>query len=189
MSDKYVFIDRDGVINKDPEGWTEYGYVASPEELHIIKGAAEGIKKLTDAGYKNVIISNQQGVGKGYFTDNDLKKVTEKMTNLIDEKGGKITEVYYCTHTKDENCSCRKPKAGLFLIAQKELGIDSFEGKFYIGDTERDIQAGKEAGLKTILVLSGKNVLRDTTHWENRPDHIFNNLLEASEFIVKGEYV
>ncbi|MFH1837597.1 MAG: HAD family hydrolase, partial [Candidatus Omnitrophota bacterium] len=161
MSQKYIFIDRDGVINKDPGGWTEYGYVTVPEDFYMVKGSVEAIKMFTDAGYKVIIISNQQGVGKGYFSEEDLKKVTRKMERVVEEGKGKITRVYYCTHTDEEDCDCRKPREGMFLKAKEELNIESFEGKFYIGDTERDIQAGRRVGLKTIFVLSGKNSAED----------------------------
>ncbi|MFH1665364.1 MAG: HAD-IIIA family hydrolase [Candidatus Omnitrophota bacterium] len=187
MSDKLVFIDRDGVINEDPGGWTEYGYVTRLEELRILPGAAEALGKLSRAGYRNVIISNQQGVGKGYFSQADLDGVTSEVRRAVEEAGGRIDGVYYCTHRKEEDCPCRKPKEGLFLIAREELGIKSFEGKFYIGDTQRDIEAGKRAGLRTILVLSGKSSREDAEEWEHKPDHICGSLLEAAEFIIREE--
>ncbi|MCK5450480.1 MAG: HAD family hydrolase [Candidatus Omnitrophica bacterium] len=184
MSNKYVFIDRDGVINKDPEGCTKCGYVSLLEEVDILPGVSEAIKKLTDAGYKSVIISNQQGVGKGYFSEESLKMVTDKMLSIVEKDGGKISGIYYCTHTKEEDCSCRKPKEGLFYIAQKELGIPDFKDKFYIGDTERDMVAGKKVGLESILVLSGKSSKEDAENWENKPDHICEDLLEAVEKVI-----
>ncbi|MFH1305679.1 MAG: HAD family hydrolase [Candidatus Omnitrophota bacterium] len=188
MDDKYVFLDRDGVINTDPGGWTEHGYVAAWKDFHFLPLVAEAIKKLFDAGYEIVIISNQQGVGKGYFTGEDLKDLTERMKRVLEEAGGKIRGVYYCTHRKEENCSCRKPKEGLFLLARKELGISTFEGKFYVGDTERDMQAGKKAGLKGILILSGKSEREDVARWECKPDYICRDLMEAVELILeKGE--
>ncbi|MFH1411734.1 MAG: HAD family hydrolase [Candidatus Omnitrophota bacterium] len=189
MGRKYVFIDRDGVINKDPAGWTEYGYVTTPEDFRVIEGVPEAIKIFTDAGYGCVIISNQQGVGKGYFSQEELRKVTEKMNSIIEDAGGKIEKAYYCTHTREEKCPCRKPRTGLFLKARQDLGIEDLDGKFYIGDTERDILAGKNAGLKTVLVLSGKDTKRDAEDWKEKPDYISKDLREAAELIVKGAYV
>ena len=185
MEEKYVFIDRDGVINKDPGGWTEYSYVTRWEDFHFLPGSLEALKRLRSAGYRSVIISNQQGVGKGYFTEEELDNVTSKMLEKIKEAGGDVAGVYYCTHAKEENCSCRKPKPGLFERAEEELGINP-EGKYYIGDTERDIQAGGAAGLKTILVLSGKSSKGDVEKWENKPDHVCDSFIDAVK-IVLGE--
>ncbi|MFQ5952589.1 MAG: HAD-IIIA family hydrolase [Candidatus Omnitrophota bacterium] len=181
---KYVFIDRDGVINKDPGGWTEYSYVTRWEDFHFLPGALESLKKLADSGYKSVIISNQQGVGKGYFTKDALEDVTARMLQEIKKSGGSVAGVYYCTHTKEEDCSCRKPKTGLFTKAGKELGIQDFEGKYYIGDTERDIESGKKVGLKTILVISGKSSREDAEKWDHKPDHICSDLMEAVDIIL-----
>lgn len=185
MECKYVFIDRDGVINKDPDGWTEYSYVTRREDFHFLPGALKALKKLADAGYKSVIISNQQGVGKGYFTEEDLKDVTGKMLEEIKEAGGSVAGVYYCMHAKEENCSCRKPKPGLFEKAKEELGIDP-TGKVYIGDTERDMKAGQSAGLKTVLVLSGKSSRNDAESWQTKPDFICDSILEAADLIIGG---
>lgn len=187
MNDKYVFIDRDGVINKDPAGWTPYSYVTKWEDFHFLPGVLEALKKLSDAGYESVIISNQQGVGKGYMTLEDLNDITSKVSRAIKEAGGKVAGFYYCTHEKEENCSCRKPKDGLFRKAQKELGIKSFKGKFYLGDTQRDMEAGKRAGLKTILILSGKSDEEDAKEWEYKPDYTFKDLSSAADFILGEE--
>ena len=183
--ERYVFIDRDGVINKDPGGWTEYNYVTRREDFYLLPGALEALEKLAEAGYKGVIISNQQGVGKGYFTEKDLEAVTDEMLQKIKKAGGDIEGVYYCTHAKEEACSCRTPKTGLFEKAEKELGIDP-RGKFYIGDTERDMEAGRAAGLRTILVLSGKSSRDDAKSWHAKPDFICDNFLEAANLVIKG---
>ncbi|MGB2878875.1 MAG: HAD family hydrolase [Candidatus Omnitrophota bacterium] len=187
MSEEYVFIDRDGVINKDPGGWTEYGYVTRWEDFHFLPGTLEALKALKGAGYKAVIISNQQGVGKGYFTEAALKDITGKMVSTIKGSGGEVAGVFYCIHAKEEDCDCRKPKAGLFLKAKEELGIESFESNFYMGDTERDIQAGRAAGLKTILVLSGKSSRQDAEGWSHKPDHICGSIAEAVNIVIGGE--
>ncbi len=188
MSDKYVFLDRDGVINRDPAGWTEHGYVTRREDFHFLPGVLEALKRLTDEGYKNVIISNQQGVGKGYFSKKDLEDVTNGMKRTVEKAGGSIAGIYYCTHAKEENCSCRKPKDGLFRMAQKELGIRTFKGSFYVGDTERDMQVGKKVGSKTILMLSGKSSREDAENWKFKPDHVCDNLGEAVDLILNAEF-
>ena len=184
MTGKYVFIDRDGVINKDCFGVTEYGYVTRWEDFQFLPRVPEAFKRFTDAGYKTVIISNQQCVGKGYLTEEELNKITQKMICQIEENGGKVHDVNYCLHLKEEECGCRKPDPGLFRIAKEKLGIEKIEGSFYVGDTQRDIQAGKAAGLHTILVLSGKGSREDAETWEYKPDYICADLYEAAELVI-----
>ncbi len=187
MDDKYIFLDRDGVINADGAGVTEYGYIIRWEDFHFLPGVLEAFKKASEAGYKCVVISNQQGVGKGYHSEAELFTLTEKMTHAIKDAGGNVAGVFCCIHTDQEGCSCRKPAAGLFHQAQEELGIKDMQGKHYVGDTERDMQAGRKAGLKTILVLSGKTDIREIEGWEARPEHICKDLLSAVELVIKGE--
>ena len=185
VEEKYLFIDRDGVVNEDPGGWTEFGYVTRWEDFRVIPGVIEALKKMTDAGYRIIIISNQQCVGKGYLPEEELYKLTDSIKGILREAGADVAGIYYCIHKKEDNCECRKPKSGLFRMAQDELGIKSFDGFFYIGDTQRDVEAGKSAGLKTILVLSGKSRYDDVEHWEYKPDYICKNLTEAVDTILK----
>ena len=108
------------------------------------------------------------------------------MLDVIERAGGKIRKIYYCPHKPEDNCDCRKPKKGLFMKAREELDIKSFEGQFYVGDTARDIEAGKNAGLNTILVLSGKSSRRDVEGWDIKPDHICKDLAEAVDLIINS---
>ncbi len=187
MNDKFVFIDRDGVINKDGDGWTEHGYITRWEDFRFIPGVLEAFAKFTGKGYKSVIISNQKCIGKGLMSQSALDEITENMMRSVEEHGGKISGVYHCPHLDEDGCDCRKPKEGLFLRAQKDLGIKDLEGKYFIGDSHRDIQAGKKAGLKTILVLSGKSSKKDAETWEHKPDHICEDLLEAAELVIGSD--
>jgi len=187
MEMKYVFIDRDGVINADPGSRTKHGYVTEWKDFHFLPGVPEAMKILTDNGYKSVIISNQQCVGKGYLREEVLEELTLKMIEEIKKNGGGVVKVYYCPHLKEENCLCRKPKEGLFLKAKEEFKIEHFQDKFYIGDSKHDVEAGKKAGLKTVLVLSGNSKREDIPKWKIKPDHICENLLEAAQFIVRED--
>jgi len=180
---KVVFLDRDGVINRDPEH-LKYQYVTKWKEFEFLPGAKRAIKKLTDAGYSVYIISNQAGISKGYFTMKDLKEITKKMMKEIERAGGRITEAFYCPHKTEDKCGCRKPKAGLFKKALKRGEID-FKKTFFIGDNIRDVQAGHAIGSKTMLVLSGKVRSRNSKGWEAKPDFIKRNLLDAVEFILR----
>jgi len=184
METKYVFIDRDGVINADPASRTKHGYVTEWKDFHFLPGVLEAMKILMDNGYKSVIISNQQCVGKGFVSVESLEALTLKMTEKIKKTGGDVHKVYYCPHLKEENCACRKPKGGLFFKAKEELKIECFQDKFYIGDSKHDVEAGKKAGLKTILVLSGNSKRADISSWDIQPDHVCENLLEAVQLVV-----
>ncbi|MFH1846963.1 MAG: D-glycero-beta-D-manno-heptose 1,7-bisphosphate 7-phosphatase [Candidatus Omnitrophota bacterium] len=186
MEDKYVFLDRDGVINEDGGKWTEHGYISRWEDFKFLPGVLKALKELTAAGYKIVVISNQQGVAKGYYTEEELNGITKKMIKAIETEGGHIADVYYCMHLEKERCSCRKPKGGLFEIAKKKLDINKFDDNFFVGDTERDMQAGKDIGLRTILVLSGKSLKEDAEGWEYKPDYICEDLKEAVKVIINS---
>ena len=180
---KFLFMDRDGVINKDPGGWTEHDYVTRWEDFHFLPGAKEALALLKSKGYDIIVISNQGGVSKNYFSKSVLDDITGKMLEEIEAAGGCIKKAYYCIHQDNDGCDCRKPKTGLFKQAEKELGIKA-GGAWFIGDGNMDVEAGKAAGLKTALVLSGKSASGDVKEWDTKPDYIFKDLLEAVKFIV-----
>jgi histidinol-phosphate phosphatase family protein len=185
VNEKIIFLDRDGVINKDPE---DKKYVTSIEEFKFIPGSIEAIRRLSVAGYKIFVISNQQGVGKGLYTQKTLDDITNWMSERIKERGARIEKVYYCTHTEVENCSCRKPKTGLIRKALDGLRRD-LNKTFFIGDTQRDLKTGKAAGCKTILVLSGKTKDTKIGDWQVKPDYIFNDLKDAVDFILTPSFL
>lgn len=180
---KVIFVDRDGVINRDPGSWTKHSYVTRWKDFYFLRGAKKAIKLLSDKGFGLILISNQAGVSKGFFTEKKLDDINEKMLKEIRESGGKILKTYYCIHRTSDACDCRKPEIGLFKKAKNELGI-GIKGAYFIGDGKVDVEAGKKCGLKTILVLSGKTSLADLDEWETAPDHIFKDLMEAARFIT-----
>lgn len=183
---KTIFIDRDGVINKDPAGWTEYSYVTRLEDFKILPGALEALKILKDNGIDVIIVSNQSGVGKGYFSREELDAVNKKMLDMVKKAGGNIKDAYYCVHKTEDNCDCKKPKTGLFkqAIAKYDINITD---SYFIGDDRRDIIAGKAIGIKTIFVLSGKFSRQELEGWGDKPDYIFKDLLNAVKWIIKRE--
>ena len=183
---KTIFLDRDGVINKDPGGWTPHSYVTKLEEFIIFPYAEKAIKKLNDAGFDIVIISNQAGVSKGHYTKEALDEVNKFMIDKLEKNGGKIKATFYCVHQNSDNCDCRKPRTGLFKKAEEKLGIEA-KGSFFVGDGKTDVEAADTAGLKSVLVLSGKTDVKDVKDWSVKPDYIFDDLLEAVEFIEKGD--
>jgi len=185
MMDKVIFLDRDGVINKDPGGWTEHSYVTKWEDFHFLPGVLEALKKLKDNGFEVIIISNQGGVGKGYFSNNDLDTLNKKMIDEIKRHGGGIRAAYYCVHSSKEDCPCRKPKTGLFDMAVKELKVD-IKGKYFIGDDIRDIEAGQKAGCKTIFLTCGKTSVEKLDGSDIKPVKIEKDLLHAVDWILKN---
>lgn len=179
---KTIFLDRDGVISV----FTPRDYIKKWEEFSFLPHAIEGLTTLAQNNYRIVVISNQAGVNKGIFSLEDLNNITEKMASILKEKGVKIEKFYYCVHTEEEKCNCRKPQTGLLYKAQAELRGIKFENSFFVGDTEIDIQTGKAAGTKTILVLSGKTKkIEDTYTWDAKPDFIAGNLKEAADIVIR----
>jgi D-glycero-D-manno-heptose 1,7-bisphosphate phosphatase len=183
---KAIFIDRDGVINKDPGGWTKHGYVTDPKDLHFLPGSLQALKLLKTHGFSVIIISNQGGVNKGYFTKDQLNKVNDTMLNAVKLAGGEILDVFYCVHKDDDNCLCRKPKTGLLEMAAKKYKIN-LKNIFFIGDSFRDITAGKIVGARTIFVLSGKHKEEEMKTWRDKPHHVFDDLLGAVKWILEKE--
>jgi len=183
---KLIFIDRDGVINKDPGGWTEHSYVTRWKDFHFLPGAKESLARLTKAKYEIIIISNQAGVNKGHFSIDDLELINSNMMKSIKEAGGRIRSVHYCPHRTDEKCGCKKPDIGLFKKATKGMVVD-YGRTYFIGDGSMDVEAGRKIGCRTILVLSGKSTEGDVDGWKHKPDHIMNDLKEAVDWILENE--
>jgi len=181
---KTVFLDRDGVINRYP-GDTEY--VKSWEEFHFLPRVKSSLKRLDTGGIKIFIISNQAGVAKGIYSRKALQQITANM--LQELKPAHIEGTYYCTHRSEDNCSCRKPKTGLIKMAMDKMAGEGFKiehaRSYLIGDTISDIQAGKAAGLKTILVFSGKEKPENEKNWQERPDFTCPDLSQAVKIILK----
>ena len=178
---KAIFLDRDGVINRDP-GFGDY--IKSWKEFEFFPGAIDAIRLLNKNGYEIFVISNQAGVSKGLFTEKDLDDITRNMLKEIEAKGGRIRSVNYCVHLPDADCDCRKPKTGMIQKATKGLDID-FKNAYFIGDSRLDIGAGRNAGCKTILLLTGKEDPGDIRNWEIKPDFIKKDLMEAVEWVLK----
>jgi D-glycero-D-manno-heptose 1,7-bisphosphate phosphatase len=182
---RYLFIDRDGVVNKDPGGWTKTNYVTEWKDFHFVPGTLEALKKLKEKGIKVIVASNQGGVNKGLYLREQLDKVNESMLKEIEKNGGDVEEVFYCIHRDEDNCNCRKPKPGMLEDASKKYGIDP-KTTYFVGDDKKDILAGRSAGCKTVLVLSGKSSREDAAKWEEKPDYIFKDLLEAVNWLTQG---
>lgn len=177
-----VFLDRDGVINADP-----VEFVTRPEELRLLPASAQAIARLNALGVPVIVCSNQSGVAKGLYTLEDLQRISERLQEMLSEYNAHIDAFYYCPHDDADGCDCRKPKPGLLLRAAREHRI-ALERSVFVGDSWRDITAGRAAGVKTVLVLSGhvKPEMLNSLEMQNHPpDHIAPDLLGAVEWIVR----
>ena len=180
---KIIFLDRDGVINKFPGLGN---YVTKVKDFQFVPGSLKAIRQLTDWDYKIFVVSNQAGISRGVYSQAKLEQITKHMMKGVKKAGGKIKRVFYCTHTHDHNCNCRKPKIGSIKEALYMLNktIKHAKKTFFIGDAKTDIEAGKNAGCRTVLVLSGKDTRKDAKKWPIKPDFIVKNLLEAVQIVA-----
>ena len=194
MKGKAIFLDRDGVIN-ELIYYTDMGIVDSPftpEQFKLIPDVDKAIKKFQKLGFKTIIVSNQPGVAKNNFAIETFEKIREKMKKELKKKDAVIDSEYYCFHHPDVKiskyrkiCKCRKPAPGLLLTAAKEHNIDLLKS-WMIGDGITDIQAGKAAGCKTILIGRMKcDLCKIMEHEGVKPDFIAPNLFKASLIIEK----
>ncbi len=176
--EKVIFIDRDGVINVDL-----MGYVERPQDFRFEEGAVEALRKLYEAGYKIIVISNQAGVGDGVFTSEACWDVHKHMLAELAKEGIDIFSAHYCLHGKTAGCKCRKPEIGLFKEAEKRVEFDK-KKTFFIGDKATDIEAGKKYGVKTAFVRTGHGREDEKKlSAELRPELRGDNLLTAVNLI------
>lgn len=170
---KAIFLDRDGTINiNQPE------YIFKKEDFKFIPLVIPALRKLSETDYKIIIIANQPGIGQGYFSEKDLKKLHQWMVQFLKEKKVRIDKIYYCPHKPEDNCSCRKPKIGLLIKAAKDFNL-SLNESWFIGNDEIDVIAGREANIKTIKI--GKKM---NPKLKIQPNYFVKNLLEATKIIL-----
>ena len=144
-----VFLDRDGVLN-----YNRRDHIKEPEEYVPIPRAAEAVARLKEAGWSVIVVSNQSGLARGLFDEKALAATMTKMQSILEAAGGGAEAVYYCPHAPGAGCECRKPAPGLLLRAAREHGLD-LGSSYLIGDKECDIECGRAAGVRTILVETG----------------------------------
>jgi D-glycero-D-manno-heptose 1,7-bisphosphate phosphatase len=173
-----VFVDRDGVLN-----YNKIDHIKSPDEFDPIPGAAEAVAALKAAGWVVVVISNQSGIGRGLFGQEALERITAKMCAGLQAAGGVVDGIYYCPHTPEAGCGCRKPAPGLVQQAAREHGLD-LPQSYFIGDKAADIACGKSVGMGTILVETGLPEERPDPEVA-RPDHVARDLGAAVEWILQ----
>ena len=161
---KAVFLDRDNTLIYD------HGYIHEPEKVFLLEGVGKGLKLLKEAGYMLIAVSNQSGIGRGYFEEKDFWAVNSKLQELLKPFGVQIDAFFFCPHKPDDNCTCRKPKTEMALKASQELNI-SLKDSIMIGDKDSDLEFGFKAGMKCSLKVGS---------------HPFNNFLKAAKFVVEN---
>ncbi len=187
---KAVFLDRDGTVNE------EVGYLTDIEKLRLINGAGAAIKRLNEAGYTVVLVTNQSGVARGYFPETLVHEAHARLREMLQREGARIDAVYYCPHHPTAgnshytlDCDCRKPRTGLIDRAVKELDIDK-RHSYMVGDKWSDVELGQRAGVHTVLVMSG---FAPDDPGNKRPDNIgdpdciAHSLSEAADWIIERE--
>jgi D-glycero-D-manno-heptose 1,7-bisphosphate phosphatase len=177
-----VFMDRDGTINE------EVSYLSRMEQLRLYPQSGEAIRLINAAGMKAVVVTNQSGIARGYFTEDFVRSVHERINEMLRAEGAHIDGFYVCPHHPvygngiyKQDCECRKPKPGLLLQAAAEMNID-LSRSYMVGDMLKDIEAGKKAGASGILVRTGygPNIIRT-----DMPAYIAEDILEAVQWIMR----
>jgi len=177
-----VFVDRDGVINEDL-----FDYVKEWDRFRFQEGVLEGLKRLTESGYKIILVSNQAGVGDGRFPEKTHWEIHQKMLDIFQKEEIRLHASYYCLHGKEAGCGCRKPKTGLFQQATQNGLIFDRSKTYFVGDKVSDIEAGKNFGLRTILIRTGYGAQHETIcQGSLEPDAVVDNFREAVNRILCG---
>lgn len=171
-----VFLDRDGVLMEDAS------YVGQIERVTLIPGAAEALRRLRAAGYRLLVVTNQSGVGRGYFTREAVDQIHAHLDEQFARVGVGIDRYYVCPHHPEDNCDCRKPRPKFLQAAAREYGLD-LARSFMVGDRTSDLQAGHNAGTRTVLVLTGVGA-ETLARADARPDHVAADLPAAVDWIL-----
>lgn len=176
-----VFLDRDGVINRDSPD-----YIRSLKDWIPLPGSIEAIANLSNAGHPVIVVTNQSAISRKYCLESDVREIHQRLIQLVDNAGGKIDGIYYCPHHPDDECDCRKPKTGLLDTAREDLNLPP--GGYLVGDASSDLEMGRRAGLKTILVLTGRGLNQlELIKMENHPSpwRVTEDLASAALIILE----
>jgi D-glycero-D-manno-heptose 1,7-bisphosphate phosphatase len=175
---KLIILDRDGVINFDSDQ-----YIKSPFEWKPIAGSIEAIARLNQNGYRVVVATNQSGIGRGLFDMATLNAINDKMMELVFLQGGRIDALFFCPHTAEENCNCRKPKTGMLEEIAKRFETD-LTGVPCVGDSMRDLEAAAAMGCQPILVLTGKGQKTLDEGKLPKKTLVFTDLADATRHLI-----
>ncbi|HEX2826609.1 MAG TPA: D-glycero-beta-D-manno-heptose 1,7-bisphosphate 7-phosphatase [Burkholderiales bacterium] len=176
---KLVILDRDGVINHDSDS-----FIKSPAEWRPIPGSLEAIAKLNRAGFHVVLATNQSGVGRGLFEVSTLNAIHDKMHRALAQIGGRVDAIFFCPHSNDAGCNCRKPRSGLFDEIASRFNVD-LRGVPSVGDALRDLQAAAAVGATPMLVRTGKGRRTEEAGGLPQGTQIYDDLAEAARAIAR----
>ncbi len=185
MTRPAVFLDRDGTIIREAD------YLRSAEQLRLLPGAAAAIKRLNDGGFAVVVVTNQSGIARGILTEDEFALACDLLRQRLARRGARLDAVYYCPHHPEigspkyrRPCRCRKPAPGMLLDAAEDLGLD-LSRSFAVGDSARDLLAGREAGCRTVLVRTGYGRRAEAECGSSLPaDHVADDLAGAVAWIL-----
>jgi len=189
MKRRAVFLDRDGTLNKD------VGYPNSFEAIEIYSYSYEAVRKINDAGFLAVVVTNQSGIGRGLIQEKKLRDIHQRILDLFIKNSARLDGVYYCPHYIDsvnpeyrKDCACRKPNPGMALKAAEDLNIQ-LEGSYMVGDKAEDIEFGLNFDAKPVLLLTGhgQKALRKLSEKGLEPAYVAKDLLEAVDWILENE--
>jgi len=174
-----IFLDRDGTLNAD-----SVNYIKSKAELAIFDFTPPALQIFKNLGFKIILITNQSAIGRGMTTQEAVDEIHRALQRHLAKHGSTIDGFYYCPHTPEENCDCRKPKTGNIRRAVGDFNLD-LAASYFIGDSEKDVQAGAAAGCKTVLVRTGIKPPSGAAirSWSIQPDLVTENILQAARKI------
>jgi D-glycero-D-manno-heptose 1,7-bisphosphate phosphatase len=181
MIKRYVFLDRDGVINKDSPD-----YVKSWAEFDFLPGSIEAIRLLAEHGFTVIVITNQSIINRKMAALDDLEFTHSMMKKAVREAGGEITDIFFCPHKPEDYCACRKPEPGLILEASRKYRIDT-EDSVMVGDSAKDIECARRAGCRYAVLVKTGNFELAVSELEKKkisPDYIASDLYEAAGWII-----
>ena len=184
MLHKVVFLDRDGVINRDSPD-----YIKRLEEFEFLPGSLEALRRLTERGFTCMVITNQSAPARGLMTPEALAAIHRRLCADVATAGGRILDIFTCPHLPADGCSCRKPQPGLLYAAQRKYGID-FSSAAMIGDSAKDIECALNAGVRTTVLVqtgNGEKAAREFSARGLCPDFIAQDLNRAVDWIVKTD--
>lgn len=180
---KAIFMDRDGTVSE------EVGYMYHTSMYKPFPWAGPAIRKINESGMKAILITNQSGVERGYFPESQVHEIHKILQDELERYNARLDAIYFCPHQPDTGCACRKPRPGMLLRAQQELGIDLSQS-YMIGDKYIDVGVAYAAGARSVLVMTGYGREEYQTHRNlpQQPHFIAENLLEAVESILAGVF-
>ena len=175
MTRPAVFLDRDGTINEDR------GYLGDPDLVRILPGVVEALSLLQENEWPLIVVSNQSGIGRGYYGLSDMQAVQARVEAELKSFGIVFEGFYFCPHTPDDHCNCRKPEPGLLLQAASEMSIN-LKASWMIGDKLSDVLAGQRAGCQSIMIGTSQ-------YSQNLPPEVFETILLKPDLLAAADYI